>query len=136
MLRSIASIGFPTRWMPLSSIWATAVGVFFVRLRAAETFPLIIWSLIMAIKLSSSFDIFLIVRSRSKNTKIAITNNSARGIISGPPFIRMSNRSCFCWAANMATRARLSLICAESIITCRKNKFIRFPVLLLPNLQL
>ena len=61
-------------------------------------------------------------------TKMAMTKRIARGIIRGPPLIRISKRLSFCWATVWATLARLSLIFAESIKTCRKNKFIQCPI--------
>src|SRR4051812_37946025 len=42
MLFSIASIGFPIRWIPLSIILATGLSVFFARLLAAVTLPVMI----------------------------------------------------------------------------------------------
>src|ERR1700688_2629004 len=56
---------------------------------------------------------------------MAITSKIANGIISGPPLSRISQRFCLPGGGMMPALARLSLILEESMITCRKNKFIR-----------
>src|SRR5690242_20583692 len=66
-------------------ICATGLSVFFARLRADVTFPVMMLSRIILMKLGSIFEAFLIAINLSKKTKIAATNKRYKGYISQPP---------------------------------------------------